>query len=63
MRPFQLMAQRRATSLLCRGLVVVRLFEEEVGGELFVLVAGEVSLDSLIALETQTAQLQGFVSA
>jgi hypothetical protein len=39
-----------------RGLLVVLigLVEEEVGRELFVLVAGEVGLDSLVAVETQS---------
>lgn len=32
-------------------VALVRLVEEEVGGQLFVLVAGEVGLDDHVALE------------
>lgn len=46
------------TRLLGGGRVLlVGLVEQEVGGELLVLVAGEVSLDGLIAVESQAAQL------
>ena len=41
-------------SLLLR---LVGLVEEEVGGELFVLVAGEVGLDYEVALEAEAAEL------
>lgn len=40
-----------------RGLVIIRLVEQEVGSEFFVLVAGEVSLDGLVAVEAQAAKL------
>lgn len=38
-------------------VLLVGLVEKEVGGELLVLVAGEVSLDGLVAVETEAAQL------
>ncbi len=38
------------------ALVFIRLVEEEVGRELLILVAGKVSLDRLIAVETKAAQ-------
>jgi hypothetical protein len=34
-------------------VLVIRLVEEEVGGQLFVLVTGEVGLDCLVAGETE----------
>jgi len=36
-------------------IALVRLVEEEVRGQLFVLVAGEVGLDDHVALEAETA--------
>lgn len=38
-------------------LVVLRLVEEEVGSELFVLITGKVSLDRGISVESETAKL------
>lgn len=47
------------THLVARSsLVVVRLVKEEVGGKLFVLVAGEVGLNGLVSVEAEAAQLQ-----
>lgn len=43
---------------LLRKIVIVGLVEEEVGGKLLVLVACEVSLNSLFAAKSQTAKLQ-----
>lgn len=39
-------------------VLLVGLVEKEVGGELLVLVAGKVGLDSLVTLETKTAELE-----
>lgn len=39
-------------------LLFIGLFEEEVGGKLLVLVAGEVGLDDGIPREAKTAQLE-----
>ena len=38
-------------------LVIIRLVEQEVGGQLLVLVAGKVGLNDGVARETQTAEL------
>lgn len=38
-------------------LVIIRLVEQEVGGQLLVLVAGKVGLNDGIARETQSAEL------
>lgn len=38
-------------------VLLIGLIEEEVGGKLLVLVACKVSLDGLVAVETETAQL------
>jgi hypothetical protein len=38
-------------------LHVLRLIEEEVGGELLVLVARKVGLDDKVSLESETAKL------
>lgn len=39
----------------CRGIIVVGLVKEEVGRQLLVLVAREISLDGLVSVESQTA--------
>lgn len=44
-------------NLLCGGLVVVGLIEQEVGSELLIFVACEVGLDGLVAIEAEAAQL------
>jgi hypothetical protein len=48
-------AQCNLDSLLTTLLKVVGLVEEEVGGELLVLVAGEVGLDDQITFEAKAA--------
>jgi hypothetical protein len=45
------------TSKLSSFVLVRGLVEEEISGELFVLVAGKVGLDDEVALEAKTAQL------
>lgn len=40
-----------------RGLVIIGLVEQEVGSELLVLVTGEISLNSLVAVKAQAAKL------
>jgi hypothetical protein len=47
----------KLTSLLGTLLRLVGLVEEEVGGQLLVLVAGEVGLDDQVTLEAETAKL------
>lgn len=56
-------------TIRCDSISLARLFfllvglvEEEVRRQLFVLVAGEVSLDDGVAGETETAELEGAVS-
>lgn len=43
--------------LLSRRLIIVGLVEEEVCGELLILVAGKVRLDSLITVKAKAAEL------
>ncbi len=38
-------------------LVIIRLVEQEVGGQLLVLIAGKVGLNDGVAREAQTAEL------
>lgn len=40
-----------------RRVLIIRLVEQEIGGELLVLIAGKVGLNSLVAIETKAAQL------
>lgn len=44
-------------TLLRALLRLVRLVEEEVGGQLLVLIASEVGLDDQVTLEAEAAQL------
>ena len=46
--------EARASRLL---VIILGLVEEEVGGQLLVLVAGKVGLDDKISLEAEAAQL------
>ena len=48
---------RTPLPLLLPFFVVRRLLEEKVGGQLLVLIAGEVSLDNQVALEAKEAEL------
>lgn len=52
------LAQCKLKRLLATLLKVVGLVKKEVGGQLLVLIAGEVGLDDQVTLEAKTAQLE-----
>lgn len=52
------LAQFPARLVVGRRLVILRLVKEKVGSKFFVLITGKVSLDSLISIESEAAQLE-----